>query len=87
MPFYDLKCTDCGHVFDVYCSMSERTNQVCPNCQSTNNESHFQSSSAAIGDSVRLGVRTIDGGFREVLSKIHSAAGRRSNLASKLSRR
>ena len=86
MPFYDLKCTDCGNVFNVYCSMSERTNQSCPSCESKNTETHFQSSSAAIGDSVRLGVRTVDDGFREVLSKIHNN-NYRSNLANKLSRR
>ena len=86
MPFYDLKCDDCGHVFNLYCSMTERTNQECPECKSKNNQTHFQSSSAAIGDSVRLGVRTVDDGFREVLSKIHSN-NYRSNLANKLSRR
>lgn len=38
-----------------------------------------------IGDPVRLGVRTIDNGFREVLSKIKEKNWR-SNLGNKLSR-
>jgi hypothetical protein len=40
----------------------------------------------ALGDPVRLGITTADGGFKEVLSKIHSA-NPYGNLASKLSRR
>jgi hypothetical protein len=39
----------------------------------------------AIGDSVRLGIRRPDDGFREVLSKI-SDANYKSNLRGKLSR-
>jgi len=40
----------------------------------------------SLGDPVRLGITTTDGGFKEVLSKIH-AANPFGNLASKLSRR
>jgi hypothetical protein len=47
---------------------------------------HFEGSSAPIGDPVRLGIRTIDNGFREVLSKIHNS-NYKSNLAGKLSRK
>lgn len=39
----------------------------------------------AMGDSVRLGIRKNDDGFREVLSKIN-ASNYRSNLKDKLSR-
>jgi hypothetical protein len=39
-----------------------------------------------MGDSVRLGVRRVDDGFREVLSKI-GAANYKSNLTDKLSRK
>jgi hypothetical protein len=41
---------------------------------------------AALGDPVRLGIRTVDNGSREVLSKINSANGRKANLKDKLSR-
>ena len=40
----------------------------------------------AMGDSVRLGIKKPDDGFKEVLSKIH-AANYRSNLSDKLSRK
>jgi hypothetical protein len=50
-------------------------------------ERHFTPEGAgALGDPVRLGITTTDGGFKEVLSKIH-AANPYGNLASKLSRR
>lgn len=47
---------------------------------------HEPGQAAALGDPVRLGIRTIDGGFREVLSKIHNN-NYKSNLGSKLSRK
>ena len=46
---------------------------------------HEPGRSAAMGDSVRLGIRRPDNGFREVLSKI-SYANYKSNLRGKLSR-
>jgi hypothetical protein len=46
---------------------------------------HEPGRSAAMGDSVRLGIRRPDNGFREVLSKI-SDANYKSNLRGKLSR-
>lgn len=47
---------------------------------------HEPGQSAAMGDSVRLGIRRPDSGFQEVLSKIASA-NYKSNLTDKLSRR
>lgn len=47
---------------------------------------HEPGRSAAMGDSVRLGIRRPDTGFQEVLSKIASA-NYKSNLTDKLSRR
>ena len=34
MPFYDLKCTGCGNVFNVKATISEKENKKipCPNC-------------------------------------------------------
>jgi len=46
---------------------------------------HEPGRSAVMGDSVRLGIRRPDNGFREVLSKI-SDANYKSNLRGKLSR-
>ena len=44
---------------------------------------HEPGQGPALGDPVRLGIRTIDNGFREVLSKIHNSQPK-SNLADKL---
>lgn len=49
-------------------------------------ERHHTAGEGSIGDSVRLGITTTDGGFKEVLSKI-AENNYKSNLADKLSRR
>jgi len=85
MPTYDFKCKKCDHVFEVICSVSSRDQQSCPECSSEEYQPHF-TKGADLGDSVRLGVRTIDDGFREVLSKIGESQPK-SNLKDKLSRR
>lgn len=85
MPTYSFKCNECEHEFDVLCRISERDNQSCPECQAQNYEHHF-TQPVATGDPVRLGVRSVDGGFKEVLSRI-GAANPRSNLKDKLSRK
>lgn len=85
MPFYDFKCTECSNIFTVSCRIAERDNQECPSCKSTKYESHH-TQMPGFGDPVRLGVRTVDNGFREVLSKINSGNGRQANLKDKLSR-
>jgi len=86
MPLYTFKCNSCNEVFDVLCSIAERENQACPKCESKEYE-HHHISPLILGDPVRLGVRRIDDGFREVLSKIGNSNGRRANLTDKLSRR
>ena len=85
MPLYDFKCSDCETVFDVMCKISERESQVCPSCGSKNYKAHHLGM-AALGDPVRLGIRTVDSGFKEVLSRINAANGRKANLKDKLSR-
>ena len=85
MPSYTLKCNDCDTMFNVLCRYAVRDEQPCPSCPSTNHENHI-TSAPVLGDSVRLGVTKPDGGFNEVLYKIHSN-NHKSNLADKLSRR
>lgn len=34
MPSYDMVCQDCGHKFSVFCSISHKDQQICPDCQS-----------------------------------------------------
>jgi hypothetical protein len=55
----------------------------CPSCKSLTVQ--LRIGTPGVGDSVRLGIRTIDNGFREVLSKIHESQPK-SNLKNKLSR-
>lgn len=57
--------------------------EPCPSCQS--HTINLKIGTPGVGDSVRLGIRTHDDGFREVLSKIH-ASQPKSNLNNKLSR-
>jgi len=41
MPSYDLICKDCGYKFSVFCSISARDKQTCPQCQSSNLSQRF----------------------------------------------
>lgn len=86
MPMYTFKCNSCEEIFDVLCNIASKDNQVCPKCESTDYQ-HHHITPLAMGDPVRLGVRRVDDGFREVLSKIGNSNGRRANLTDKLSRR
>ena len=85
MPLYDFKCNDCSEIFTVMCKIADRDQQVCPKCGTSHYQPHH-TQAPPIGDSVRLGVTKADGGFQEVLSKIHRA-NYGSNLADKLSRK
>jgi len=44
MPFYDLKCSKCGHEFNVMAKMSERSEKLikCPECGSNELEAVFK---------------------------------------------
>ena len=33
MPTYDYKCTECGHTFEEFQSMSAEPLRTCPNCK------------------------------------------------------
>lgn len=41
MPSYDLKCEACSHKFSVFCSMSDKDRQTCPQCGSTEISQRF----------------------------------------------
>lgn len=86
MPFYTFKCNICEEIFDISCTIAEKENQLCPKCNSKDYQ-HYHTTPLAMGDPVRLGVRRVDDGFREVLSKIGNSNGRHANLTDKLSRR
>lgn len=86
MPLYDYQCTACNHLFTEKRMIADRKQpegDPCPSCQS--HTVQLIIGTPGVGDPVRLGVRRNDDGFREVLSKIHSA-NYKSNLNNKLSR-
>lgn len=82
MPTYSFRNTDTGEIFDKVMKISEREKYLEENPQLES----YLGSAPSLGDPVRLGIRRPDGGFNEVLSKIH-ANNYKSNLANKLSRR
>lgn len=81
MPTYTFKDKNTDEVFDKLMSWNDRQKYLEEN-------PHLESimGAPAMGDSVRLGIKKTDDGFKEVLSKI-SAANYKSNLKDKLSRR
>ncbi|KGP75609.1 regulatory protein [Desulfosporosinus sp. Tol-M] len=34
MPSYDMVCQECGHKFFVFCTISQKDQKVCPECES-----------------------------------------------------
>ena len=53
MPFYDLRCTDCGIESNIKATMAEKTeNRIpCPECGSTKMETVYISAPAYIKNS------------------------------------
>lgn len=87
MPTYEYKCTSCGHLFDKFCSIANRTKAVENPCEKCHNHSIEQLVGGAevVPDSIRLGRKPVDEGWNEVLAKIHEGTPG-SNLGDKLSR-
>lgn len=81
MPTYTFLNKNSGEVFDKLMSWNDRQVYL-----EQNPDLEVVMGAPAMGDSVRLGIRKPDDGFREVLSKI-SAANYKSNLSDKLSRK
>lgn len=81
MPTYTFRNTKTNEIFDKLMSWDSRQEYLVQNP-----DLEVIMGSPAMGDSVRLGVRRVDDGFREVLSKI-GASNYKSNLSDKLSRK
>ena len=81
MPLYSFRNTETGEAHDKLMTWNDREQYL-----SENPKLEVIIGAPAMGDSVRLGIRKPDEGFREVLSKI-SAANYKSNLSDKLSRK
>lgn len=82
MPTYTFRNKETGEVFDKIMRWSQRQEYLDQNP----NIEPLIGGAPALGDSVRLGIRRTDDGFKEVLSKI-SSNNYKSNLSDKLSRR
>ena len=87
MPTYDYRCKACGHIFEKRSSIADRNIPVgdpCPICTVGRMEKLVGGAEVCMNPE-RLGRTKIDGGFQEVLAKIHNQTPG-SNLGDKLSR-
>lgn len=87
MPTYDFICEHCKHSFEKMNSITNRAlpeGQPCPKCGAMEVKK-IMSASGVVPDAVRLGRKPVDGGFQEVLAKIHENTPG-SNLNEMLSR-
>ena len=72
MPTYDYRCKSCELIFEKLTSISKGHDpQECPQCKSMDSERFYGVGAPSLGDPVRLGIRRPDGGFKEVLQRIH----------------
>jgi hypothetical protein len=70
MPTYDFQHKVTGEVIEKILRISEKEEWL----QENPEWQQVILNAPAMGDSVRLGVKRIDNGFREVLQKIHEKA-------------
>ncbi len=85
MPTYTYRCEKCSHDFESIRRIADMhlpTQQPCPSCQEQGTVIKTIVGAPAMGDAVRLGVRKVDNGFKEVLQRI-GAANIHSNLHKK----
>lgn len=66
MPTYTFKDNESGEIFDKTMKMSEKDIFL----EQNSNLEIYIGQAPSVGDAVRLGVRKIDNGFREVLQKV-----------------
>jgi len=66
-PVYDFRNKSTGEVKTLTMKISEKDQYLKDN---QDQEVYFGDTTMHLGDPVRLGVRKIDGGFKEVLQKI-----------------
>ena len=57
MPFYDLKCADCGVEFNASATITERTEKLipCPKCRSTYLKAVYKGASAYVKTNEKSG--------------------------------
>lgn len=69
MPTYEFRNKDTGEVIEKQMKIAEKEEFL-----KENPDYESFHSTMNLGDPVRLGVTKVDGGFKEVLQKIHSRA-------------
>ena len=75
MPLYSYKCNHCSHEFETVLKIAEMhqpSQEPCPSCGLTGHVIKTILGAPSLGDSVRLGIRKPDQGFKEVMQKIHA---------------
>lgn len=75
MPLYDYSCSDCEHTFTKNLRMAENKkpeSEPCPSCGKSNTISQQLLSAPALGNSINMGLRKHDSGFKEVMEKMHA---------------
>ena len=71
MPTYDYKCSKCEHIFEQFRTIAKRNDpSECPECGSIEVEMSFGNSPLNVGDSVHLGVKKTDSGWKELLTRM-----------------
>lgn len=85
MPVYDYNCNNCGKTFEQTKKIADRDDtdvDVCPECSTTGQITRQVGSPLVAYSIITKGYGRIDGGFKEVLQKIHSTAGAKKNVSS-----
>lgn len=70
MPTYEFKDINTGDVFEKIMKIADREKYL-----QENPNLHQVLTAPVLIDPVRLGIRKVDSGFKEVLQKIHTTAG------------
>lgn len=67
MPTYQFRAKDTQEIFELYMKMSELDGYLADN---PNVERYYNGVAPPIGDPIRLGLRKVDGGFKDILKRI-----------------
>lgn len=75
MPYYDYACGACEGRFNKFQKIADRKlpeSEPCPHCAVEGQISMLILGAPIASDSIRLGLKKPDSGFKEVIQKIHN---------------
>lgn len=75
MPYYDYGCSSCENRFNKFNKIDNRKlpeDEPCPHCGTNGSVSLLILGAPIPSDSIRLGLKKPDSGFKEVIQKIHN---------------